>query len=87
MKNKKTIDYKVGTVLTKLNDRTLSVVVYEKYKEKKYFKIRYKEKRILVHDYHNECSTADVVLIRRCKRVGRWKNYMVSTNLSLFWSR
>nr|YP_009193377.1 ribosomal protein S17 [Nitzschia sp. IriIs04]BAT70302.1 ribosomal protein S17 [Nitzschia sp. IriIs04] len=68
-----TINHKIGIVINKKMEKTVSVIVESKYKHKKYFKILVKLKKYLVHDEDNRCSIGDKILFKQCKPISKKK--------------
>lgn len=66
-----------GKVISNSGDKTVSVLVQNKVKHKRYKKHIIKSKKYLVHDQYNNIKIDDIVLIMESKPISKRKKWVV----------
>ena len=69
---------RVGLVVSDKMDKTVVVLVSDKYKHPLYKKTITKTKRIKAHDENNECGIGDKVRIVETRKLSKDKNWRVA---------
>nr|YP_009684637.1 ribosomal protein S17 [Pseudopedinella elastica]QDR24723.1 ribosomal protein S17 [Pseudopedinella elastica] len=73
---------KTGIVVSTNMDKTIILIVEEKYAHPIYGKILKKTKRFMAHDENNECVLGDTVMISETRPLSRKKRWAVKQILN-----
>ena len=68
---------RVGTVVSNKMDKTVVVQIEDRVKHALYGKVMRKNKKVKVHDEHNECGVGDLVLIMETRPLSKDKRWRV----------
>lgn len=68
---------RTGTVVSDKMDKTVVIVIKDKYKHPLYGKTVNLTKRIKAHDEENQCGIGDVVEIMETRKLSKSKNWRV----------
>ena len=66
-----------GYVVSDKMDKTIVVEIEERMKHRLYGKVMRKNKKVKVHDEHNECGVGDLVLIMETRPLSATKRWRV----------
>ena len=66
---------RVGVVLSNKMDKTITVLITERYKHPLYKKILKRSKKFLAHDENNEAEIGDKVLIAETRPLSKNKHF------------
>lgn len=73
---------KMGTVVSTKMEKTIVLMVEEKYAHAIYGKILKKTRRFMAHDEQNECLLGDKVIISETRPLSRKKRWVVKQILN-----
>jgi small subunit ribosomal protein S17 len=65
---------KIGTVVSNKMDKTIVIVIENRYSHPLYSKIMKKTKRFMAHDEKNECKIGDRVIVEETRPLSAKKN-------------
>lgn len=66
---------RIGIVIANKTNKTIKVLILQRFQHKKYKKFLIRKKSLLVHSEKNNCNLGDVVLIESTKPISKRKNF------------
>ena len=70
---------KIGTVVSNKMDKTIVIVIENRYSHPLYSKIMKKTKRFMAHDEKNECKIGDRVIVQETRPLSAKKRWELKT--------
>jgi len=70
---------KIGTVVSNKMDKTIVIVIENRYSHPLYSKIMKKTKRFMAHDEKNECKIGDRVIVEETRPLSAKKRWELKT--------
>ena len=70
---------KIGTVVSNKMDKTIVIVIENRYSHPLYSKILKKTKRFMAHDEKNECKIGDRVIVQETRPLSAKKRWELKT--------
>ena len=74
---------RIGVVVSNKPEKTIVVVIQQRYQHPKYGKILIKSKRYMAHDEKNEAKSGDLVLIEETAPISRCKKWNLKKIIKL----
>ncbi len=75
------VKQKIGTVVSNKMDKTIVIVMENRYSHPVYSKIMKKTKRFMAHDEKNECQIGDRVIVEETRPLSAKKRWTLKTIL------
>ena len=73
------VKQKIGTVVSNKMDKTIVIVIENRYSHPLYSKILKKTKRFMAHDEKNECKIGDRVIVHETRPLSAKKRWELKT--------
>jgi small subunit ribosomal protein S17 len=73
------VKQKIGTVVSNKMDKTIVIVIENRYSHPLYSKILKKTKRFMAHDEKNECKIGDRVIVQETRPLSAKKRWELKT--------
>jgi small subunit ribosomal protein S17 len=73
------VKQKIGTVVSNKMDKTIVIVIENRYSHPLYSKIMKKTKRFMAHDEKNECKIGDRVIVQETRPLSAKKRWELKT--------
>ena len=73
------VKQKIGTVVSNKMDKTIVIVIENRYSHPLYSKIMKKTKRFMAHDEKNECKIGDRVIVEETRPLSAKKRWELKT--------
>jgi small subunit ribosomal protein S17 len=73
---------KIGIVVSDKMEKTIVVVVEDRYRHPQYSKILIKTKRYMAHDENNEAKIGDKVILDQSRPISRKKRWILKEIIS-----
>ncbi len=74
----------IGIVASAKTNKTIIVLVQNRYNHLKYKKQVIRTKRYMVHDKNNECKSGDLVIIQESRPFSRHKKWILKELVSIY---
>ena len=75
---------RIGVVVSNKPEKTIVVVIQQRYKHPKYGKILIKSKRYMAHDEKNEAKSGDLVLLEETAPLSRCKKWNLKKIIKIY---
>jgi small subunit ribosomal protein S17 len=75
---------RIGVVVSNKPNKTIVVVIQQRYQHPKYGKILIKSKRYMAHDEKNEAKSGDLVLIEEIAPLSRCKKWNLKKIIQIY---
>ena len=74
----------IGVVVSNKPEKTIVVVIQQRYQHPKYGKILIKSKRYMAHDEKNEAKSGDLVLLEETAPLSRCKKWNLKKIIKIY---
>ena len=75
---------RIGVVVSNKPEKTIVVVIQQRYQHPKYGKILIKSKRYMAHDEKNEAKSGDLVLLEESAPLSRCKKWNLKKIIKIY---
>jgi small subunit ribosomal protein S17 len=75
---------RIGVVVSNKPEKTIVVVIQQRYQHPKYGKILIKSKRYMAHDEKNEAKSGDLVLLEETAPLSRCKKWNLKKIIKIY---
>lgn len=75
---------RIGVVVSNKPEKTIVVVIQQRYQHPKYGKILIKSKRYMAHDENNEAKSGDLVLLEESAPISRCKKWNLKKIIKIY---
>lgn len=75
---------RIGVVVSNKPEKTIVVVIQQRYQHPKYGKILIKSKRYMAHDENNEAKSGDLVLLQESPPFSRYKKWNLKKIIKIY---